>query len=184
MQTTVVSKEEDNDHLSNAEIVVVDVEGNVKDVPVPENPVESAEAQLSEFMHHVHYMLTVLDHLMKNWTAPVYAFFYPIPEVGTHNGRCCHMFKCFGRGCGHIVRRYLDTRDRNSTSNLIHHVRACKCWGNEIWEKAKEAADATDACENITKPIRMSGSITAAFQLKGKGKVTYSHCQHTKTETR
>ena len=27
------------------------------------------------------------------------------------------------------------------------------------------------------------GSITASFEQKGKGKVTYSHCQHTKAET-
>ena len=32
--------------------------------------------------------------------------------------------------------------------------------------------------------IKNTGSLTAAFERKGKGKVTYSHRQHMKMETR
>ena len=32
--------------------------------------------------------------------------------------------------------------------------------------------------------IKRTGSITAAFERKGKGKITYSHRQHTKMETK
>ena len=43
---------------------------------------------------------------------------------------------------------------------------------------------AKDARESVVKEIKGSGSITAAFERKGKGKVTFSHRQHTKTETK
>ena len=41
----------------------------------------------------------------------------------------------------------------------------------------KDARTAVDDIEN-------TGSITAAFKRQGKGKVTYSHRQHTKMETK
>lgn len=41
-----------------------------------------------------------------------------------------------------------------------------------------------DAREQVKRPLRMTGSIKAAFERKGKGKVTYSNVQHTKTETK
>ena len=69
-------------------------------------------------------------------------------------------------------------------SNLRCHGK--NCWG----EKAIAAADATGlhgaACEIIDKSLRMlNGSIIAMFErVKGRGKVTYSHQQHTKTEAR
>ena len=46
------------------------------------------------------------------------------------------------------------------------------------------AGTAKDARESVVKEIKGSGSITAAFERKGKGKVTFSHRQHTKTETK
>jgi hypothetical protein len=46
------------------------------------------------------------------------------------------------------------------------------------------AGTAKDARESVVKEIKGSGSITAAFERKGKGKVTFLHCQHTKTETK
>ncbi len=83
--------------------------------------------------------------MMKTWTAPVYAFFHPTPDIETKDGRRSHIFKCYGRACSKTVRRYLDTRDRSSTLNLITHVRSCKSWGKEAWEAAKDAKDADDA---------------------------------------
>ena len=47
-----------------------------------------------------------------------------------------------------------------------------------------EAGTANDACETVVKELKGSGTITASFERKGKGKVTFSHCQHTKTETK
>ena len=58
------------------------------------------------------------------------------------------------------------------------------CWGEEAVKAADEASSATEAREKIVKPLNLSGSIDAAFERKGKGKVTYLNRQHTKTESR
>jgi hypothetical protein len=82
-----------------------------------------------------------------------------------------------------MVRRYLDTSDAKwpkSTGNLRKHAKVC--WG----EEAVAAADQTrnvDAAREALRKIK-DGSITEAFQRVGKGKVTYSHHQHTTTESR
>jgi hypothetical protein len=46
-----------------------------------------------------------------------------------------------------------------------------------------DCANLKDA-RGATNDIKNTGSITAAFKRKGKGKVTYSHRQHTKMETK
>ena len=46
-----------------------------------------------------------------------------------------------------------------------------------------DCANLKDAC-GAANDIKNTGSITAAFERKGKGKVTYSHRQHMKTETK
>jgi hypothetical protein len=59
------------------------------------------------------------------------------------------------------------------------------CWGDDVLRDADTCANldsARDGLANATK--RRDGSITAAFGRKGKGKLTYSHRQHTKNETR
>jgi len=45
---------------------------------------------------------------------------------------------------------------------------------------AKDIASARDALKGA---VQRDGSITAIFERTGKGKVTYSHCQHTNAET-
>lgn len=67
-----------------------------------------------------------------------------------------------------------------STRNLWKHVKSC--WDKDVLEVGMAAGTTKDACESVVKKIRGSGSITAAFERKGK--VTFSHCQHTKTETK
>jgi hypothetical protein len=62
------------------------------------------------------------------------------------------------------------------------HKHAKVCWGVDTVKAASGAKDATEAREILSKS--KDGSIAAAFQIKGKGKVTYSHRQHTKTETK
>jgi hypothetical protein len=132
------------------------------------------------------------DRLSKDWRAPVYAFFDPVPSidyVGTP-ARRIHVFECNAKGCKgkglnrRHVRRYLDTADGKSTSNLRRHAKVC--WGEEAVAGADAAKLHGAAREIVEKSLRMqNGSITAMFErVKGDGKVTYSHKQHTKTGAR
>jgi hypothetical protein len=122
-----------------------------------------------------------LARLQKDWNAPIYAFFYPTPSIG-HNddARRYHEFKCFVKGCGKTVRRYLDKKDAGSTGNMHKHTQIC--WGIDTVRAASGSKNATEAREVLSKS--KDGSIAAVFLVKGKGKVMYSHRQHTKTETR
>lgn len=80
------------------------------------------------------------------------------------------------------VRRFLDTGDAKSTSNMRKHAK--KCWTAEVVASADKADNANDVRRTTVKGLLDPQSITAAFERKGKGKVTYSHRQHTKTELR
>ncbi|KAG2068511.1 hypothetical protein BDR04DRAFT_1129220 [Suillus decipiens] len=93
---------------------------------------------------------------MKDWNSPVYAFFDLTPQILKIDGCHTHDFKCQARNCKTKVQQYLDKGDACSTM-------------------LKAAAEAKDANEV---------SITMSFECKGKGKVTYSHHQHTCAETR
>jgi hypothetical protein len=125
--------------------------------------------------------------LAEDWTSPIYAFFGAIPDVTYINDRQVHEFRCSAKACkakganGRIVRRYLDTTDRNSTSNLKRH--AIVCWGAETVGKALDAKVGIEEARALLEGLK-DGSVTAAFERKGKGKVSYSHRQHTKAETR
>lgn len=154
---------------------------------------ESAEAELCKFIIDLECYLTnthqiLPARLIEDWTSPIYAFFDPIPDI-TYNseGRRAHEFRCSagvckGKGTNkRIVRRYLDTLDRTSSSNLKRH--AILCWGGETVAKALDAKVDIESARKTLGGLR-DGSITAAFERKGKGKVTYSHRQHTKAETR
>ena len=79
-----------------------------------------------------------------------------------------------------MVRRYLDTTDAKSTGNLRKHARIC--WGLETVAAADETRSFGEAYE-VLKRFK-DGSITEAFERAGKGKITYSHRQHTTTQTR
>jgi hypothetical protein len=87
------------------------------------------------------------------------------------------------KGRSRVVRRYLDTGDRSSTSNMRKHAKLC--WGEGTVAAACNGGDATDARRGIQAAKQETdGSITAVFERTGKGKVSYSHRQHTKTQTR
>ncbi|KAH7926229.1 hypothetical protein BV22DRAFT_986403, partial [Leucogyrophana mollusca] len=120
--------------------------------------------------------------LSKDWNSPIYAFFVPTPTVRYLKGRCYHEFHCMAKGCKEGIRRYLDTKDAKSTSNMRKHVRTC--WGEDVLNTVDEAKNATVARDTIITALLETGTITAAFERKGKGKVTYSHRQHTKTEAK
>jgi hypothetical protein len=100
-------------------------------------------------------------------------------------GRRCHAFQCLAKHCKQktrSVRRYLDTGDAKSTGNLRKHAK--KCWGDEVVASADKAKDAKEVRDTTIKGSLDPQSITAVFERKGKGKVTYSHRQHTKTESK
>lgn len=107
----------------------------------------------------------------------------------TIDGRRVHEFQCTASNCKgrgkdpRIVRHYLDKSDRNSTGNLRKHAR--HCWGDEILRGADNCGDLESTREGLNRAKKeIDGSITAAFERTGKGKVTYSHRQHDKTQTR
>ena len=123
--------------------------------------------------------------LTKDWTAPVYAFFKPMPTVGTHNGRPYHTFVCAALECKHKsrgVRRFLDKTDAKSTGNMRKHAKGC--WGVDVVAAADKADTANEVRRTTIKGFLDPKSVRAAFERKGKGKVQYTHRQHTTTESR
>jgi hypothetical protein len=125
-----------------------------------------------------------LARLMKTWDAPIYGLYEPIPDIQEVNNRRSHVFKCAAVGCNYRVKRYLDTNDRGSTSNLRSHAK--KCWGIEAFEKACAVKVLSQVREVVGKLKNMpNGNIAAMFSnLEGKGVVTYMHRQHTTEEAR
>jgi hypothetical protein len=125
---------------------------------------------------------------MKDWTAPIYAFFKPIPIIEYVDNRRAHVFTCNAKTCkgrgknGRSVRRFLGTSDSTSTSNLRRHAKIC--WSEETIAAASNAKDVHAARAVLAKSKLKDGSITAAFERVGKEKVTYLHRQHTRTESR
>jgi hypothetical protein len=84
------------------------------------------------------------------------------------------------------VRRFLDTADKGSTSNMRKHAK--HCWGEDIIKKADEAKEEL-TLDNIRETLSeakktQDGSIVAFFDRKGKGKVKYMIRQHTYEESR
>jgi hypothetical protein len=61
---------------------------------------------------------------------------------------------------------------------------AKKCWGEDVVEAADRANSVREVRATTVKGILDPQSITAAFERTGKGKVTFSHRQHTKAESR
>ena len=118
----------------------------------------------------------------------MYAFFQPTVKITYVNNRKCHEFTCNARNCKgkgrnpRIVRRFLDTKDKASTKTL--RVHAINCWGQENVNNSENAIDITSARESLKGAELRDGSITAVFERTGKGKVTYSHRNHTPEETR
>lgn len=105
-----------------------------------------------------------------------------MPKSIEVDGRPAHEFKCGARGCKGTVRRYLDTKDAGSTGNLRRHAKSC--WGIDVVSAADDAKNADEVRMSIRPGLLRDGSITTAFKRKGKGKVTYSHRQHTHQETK
>ncbi|KZV90024.1 hypothetical protein EXIGLDRAFT_595586, partial [Exidia glandulosa HHB12029] len=124
-----------------------------------------------------------VERLSTKWIASTYAFYQPTPTIGHKDGRRYHDFHCMGKSgtCKHAVRRYLDGSNSGSTSNMRKHAKVC--WGEAAVADADTAGSA-DAARKSIAPGSKQGTITAAFERTGKGKVTYKHTQHTKPEMR
>ena len=99
-------------------------------------------------------------------------FFKPIPNIDYENGRRFHEFICAAKSCKKKVCHYLDKKDAKS------------CWGPNAVEAADRTKNVTEAHDSVVNPLSKDGSITAIFERVGKGKVSYSHRQHTKTEAK
>jgi hypothetical protein len=133
----------------------------------------------------------VEERMAKDWTSPIYGFFESRPAIEVVEGRRCHEFKCAaplckGKGARpRIVRRYLDKADRGSTSNMHKHAKIC--WGGEIVSQAletKKELTINEVRRSLADAKVQDGTITAMFERKGKGSVSFSMKQHTYTETR
>jgi hypothetical protein len=101
------------------------------------------------------------------------------------DGRRSHIFNCAAKMCRHKsrgVRRFLDKGDAKSTSNMRKHTK--KCWGEEMVAAADKLHFAADVRATMLDGVLNPESITAAFERKGKGRVTFSHRKHTKPEAR
>lgn len=134
------------------------------------------------------YLIETSARLQKEWRSPIYAFFHPEVAINYIDERRVHDFTCNAQNCKgkgknpRVVRRYLDTSDSRSTGSLRRHAKIC--WGEENVSKADEAKDVGIARAALKGAELIDGNITAVFERTGKGKVTYSHRSHTRTETR
>lgn len=110
-----------------------------------------------------------------------------MPRIEYIDSRRVHVFECTASHCrgkhGRDVRRFLDTGDAKSTSGLRQHARMC--WGDEAVDAAAKTKDLDGARTAFAKSgLKRNGSITAVFERICKEMVSYSHRQHTYTETR
>ncbi len=123
--------------------------------------------------------------LKKTWNSPIYGFFHAEPNIEVVTGRRCHQFICLADRCkgqGHnrkTVRRYLDTSDAKSTSNLRKHAE--RCFGVEIVKKS--VGSTVGAVREGVMQQRGNGTLPYAFdKIAGKGVARYSPQQLTKVE--
>jgi hypothetical protein len=94
--------------------------------------------------------IPLVARMVAKFISPAYAFFSE-PTAKEIGGRRCHLFHCSGPGCKVIIRRFVDTD--SSTGNLIKHVKACRRWGNEVYESAAAAGNAKTAREKVIMPF-------------------------------
>ena len=134
--------------------------------------------------------MTCAERLAKSWNSPIYTFFRARPVIEYVDSRRVHAFECAAVNClgynGRKVRRFLDTGDSKSTGRLHSHAK--KCWGETTVKAALETRDLKAARAIVNKQPqadpKTDSTLTAAFERIGKGKVTYSHRQHTYAESR
>lgn len=122
-----------------------------------------------------HTYLT-LEHMMKHWTSPVYAFYCPIPDIIYVNGQHAHVFRCAATSCKYICWCFLDGPNCSSASNLIKHIKMS--WGDSAYKATMDCQHGNEACKSVIKSLMTTGTITMAFNQKGRGKVSYRQSAH------
>lgn len=162
-----------------------------------EMPKETEEEELGTVLildrngkTHYSHASNLTERLAKSWTSPIYTFFRARPILEYVDGCRVHSFECAAVNClgqnGRKVKCFLDTGDAKSTGGL--HTHAKKCWGADTVKAALATKNLKAAREIVSKQPqadpKRDTTLTAAFERIGKGKVTYSHCQHTYAETR
>ena len=125
--------------------------------------------------------MTAIETMMDEWNSPIYMFFSPVPEIIYVKGHQVHVFRCLAKSCKQSIWRFLDKSDAKSTGNMRQHVK--NCWGEDVL-KSIDGTKSIAATRDTVKSYSANMSITSAFTRAGKGCMTYSHRQHTKTETR
>jgi len=184
--TTPTTGSDIEDDLDNGHENPIDVDG-AWDEPLEEN----ADDELGGSLFKANLLISpriVVEQLMKQWNTPVYAFFRPTPAIEQIDGRRAHIFECSAKVCkgkgrhGRHVRHYLNTANATSTSNLRRHAKIC--WGADTVAAASIVKDVYATCAVLAKPALRDGSITAAFERVREEQVTFSHRQHTRTESR
>ena len=180
--------DDDDDTRGMPELEDVEADEEDSEDKSEDDEPEDDEAELGKSTYTICQNIQLISHfiarLMKRWDAPVYAFFRPTPAIVYIEGRKVHVFECAASHCKcktRFIRRYIDTGDISSTSNLRRH--AIRCWGDEAVQAADKTTSAKTAQDALSNK-EPNGSITAAFERVSKGGVTYSHRQHTKAEAR
>ena len=69
------------------------------------------------------------------------------------------------------------------SSSVKPQKHVVRCWGESALKHVINCGNVTEACEAV-KDMKNTVSITAAFERKGKGNITYSHRQHMNMEMR
>ena len=66
-----------------------------------EEPEESAEAELGQFMPttYLHSIYKGTEQLSKDWNSPVYVFFMQTPSIAYIKDHCIHVFECTTTHC-------------------------------------------------------------------------------------
>ena len=121
---------------------------------------------------------------MHGWNAPIYCFFEQRPLIQYKDGRRSHVFKCTKKDCKakNGMHWYLDTQDLTLTLNLKWHIEGC--WGPNALKIAQGIRSIADAQEQIFDKILSQVPLTAHFERKKGGSVSYMHCNFNKVETR
>jgi hypothetical protein len=108
----------DNETVNSSTVINVDSDTD-KDKTIDED--DDAKLGIPLFLPafaKMIYSQIISECLKKDWNAPIYAFFQPIPGIDYENGQHFHEFTCGAKGCKKKVQHYLDKKDANSTGNL------------------------------------------------------------------
>ncbi|PPQ84145.1 hypothetical protein CVT24_002213 [Panaeolus cyanescens] len=113
-----------------------------------------------------------LKALDETWKSPIYAFFDtpPVIKEGAHGK------------LGPFVRRYVDTANAKSTSNLKIH--AVKCWGPDLVRRGLAQESRQAVKEGLANVKMKDGKLTAVFKRAPGAVVSYLLVELSYTETR